>query len=146
VKFEVRAGALVLIPELLYGTHASISLLAVVLLSLLAHELGHILAASACHVRVKALGLCAWGAFVSREHGTPAQDVLISLSGPLVNFVLFVILGFAQQGVFAAVNLLLFAGNLLPVPGTDGWRAAQALHRQWCLYHPSPRLASFPNR
>jgi Zn-dependent protease len=135
MKFEFRSSALVLIAELFCISHDSIAFVSGVLLSLLAHELGHIIAASALRVRVWGLGLCVWGAFIRRDHGTPAQDVLISLSGPLVNFMLFVILGFAQQGTLAAVNLLLFVGNLLPVPGTDGWRAAQALRRQWSSYH-----------
>jgi Zn-dependent protease len=97
---------------------------------LLLHELGHWAAARTFGIGVDCIGLCALGGYISRRHGTRFQDILVSLSGPLANLLLFdVFILTQQQHRLAAVNLLLFVVNMLPVPGTDGWRALQAVRR-----------------
>ncbi|HWR36359.1 MAG TPA: site-2 protease family protein [Clostridia bacterium] len=127
LRLEVKPGALILFPILLALTNFSPLNAWAVVGCLLLHELGHWLAARAFGVGVEAIGICAWGGFISRERSvSPWHNAAISLAGPAVSLVLFIAFGFAQQGTFAAINLLLFVGNLLPVPGTDGWRAFKA--------------------
>jgi Zn-dependent protease len=84
-----------------------------------------------------------------------AQKIGYAVAGPAANLLLAVIFGFATRplvvyvnpstfalppiGLLASVlyaayfaNLAIFAFNLLPVPGFDGWRILEALfRRQW---------------
>ena len=106
-----------------------------VFVSALLHELGHVLALLLCSQRDLTLTLRPGGAALreSRPPG-PAQELFCSLAGPAVNGVLLLIFGLiGKRGVLAsaplwrAVNLLLLAGNLLPLSFLDGGRALSSL-------------------
>lgn len=100
------------------------------------------------------LGLVGWGRRVpiqSNRISTRSQKVLYELGGPAANLAVAIILGVLLRGLVRAglpysydlgaglflaaiyvivfLNLSLFAFNLLPIPGLDGWNIIEALLR-----------------
>jgi Zn-dependent protease len=100
------------------------------------------------------LAIVGWGRRVpvqSNRITTPGQKVLYELGGPAANLLVAVALGFLFRAVlgfgvpfsfepgpglllaalFAIIflNLSVFAFNLLPIPGLDGWNIIEALFR-----------------
>lgn len=106
-------------------------LLAVLLLSAAAHELGHVAAVRAMGLRLGRLSLTALGAELTLARGSTTsflQDLVLSLSGPGANLLLAAAL--APLGPFpllVGANLLLGCFNLLPVRPLDGGCALFAL-------------------
>jgi membrane-associated protease RseP (regulator of RpoE activity) len=94
--------------------------------AMLLHECGHLLVALLCGVKVKKVGLCKTGLYTVREPGPNWANLSISLAGPLVNFVLAVVLRDSFP-TFAWVNAIAFAYNLLPIPNSDGSRVLALL-------------------
>jgi Zn-dependent protease len=73
--------------------------------------------------------------YIVREAGTDWQNLLISLAGPLSNFVAsYVSLAVFHRGAtFCAMNLVIGIINLLPLPCSDGLRAYKLLGRMASL-------------
>lgn len=90
------------------------------LLAMVLHELGHLVTARVLGVKVHRVGVCLKGIYILREAGAPEQNIRISMAGPLVNVLLLALWPVAP--LFAMANLLCAASNLLPLPGTDGYR------------------------
>ena len=122
-----------------------------VALALIVHELGHLCAARKCDVTASELSLglgprlfgfqlravrfslriIPLGSFV-RLDGTALRDrpmrqqLLVHLGGILLNATV----GIATFGtIFGWINLLIAAGNLLPVYQHDGWKCGVVLMR-----------------
>ena len=127
------------------------SILIAVPFALIIHELGHLVTARICRVPASELGLglgpklfgfqlgsirfslraLPLGSFV-RLDGTALreraikQQLFVHLGGILLNL----IAGLATYGtVFSWVNLLVAAGNLLPLYQHDGWKCGLVLMR-----------------
>ena len=103
---------------------------AALLLSLILHEVGHILGATALKVPVREFGISVYGAYTVRARGLRGRDdVLISLAGPLMNLLLvFPSLLLPRIGIqIAMCNMSLCVLNLLPLPSSDGLRIARSL-------------------
>ena len=106
------------------------------------------------------VALVGWGRKVpiqSNRINTIQQKVLYELGGPAANLLVAFVLGLILQGLVRAglpfafelgpgllgyaifviifLNLSIFAFQLLPVPGLDGWRVIEALFR-----HRNPRF------
>src|ERR1017187_6009394 len=83
------------------------------ILAMVLHECGHLLTALALGVQVKKVGVCWAGIYTRHASGTPLQNLLIVLAGPLTN--LYLALQFAghHAAMFMVANLLVFATNLL---------------------------------
>ena len=100
------------------------------------------------------VALVGWGRRVpvqSNRISTPAQHVIHELGGPVANLVVAIVLGFLLRfllrlgmpfsydlspGLFGAaiyvivfLNLSMFAFQLLPIPGLDGWGVIEAIFR-----------------
>jgi Zn-dependent protease len=106
---------------------------AVLLLSLLLHEVGHILCATALKVPVREFGIAVHGAYIIRARSLRSRDdALISLAGPVMNLVLVAPSFFLPHiGIqIAYCNLTLCVLNLLPIPSSDGLRIARSLWGQ----------------
>jgi Zn-dependent protease len=94
-----------------------------VLLSLLAHEVAHGLAARHFGYEVDALQLGLWGG--STAWSGPVPDAYVALTiaaaGPGISALLAVIAALAGARTIAIVNLVVALVNLVPVTGSDGW-------------------------
>jgi Zn-dependent protease len=93
--------------------------------SLLLHELGHMIVATALGVQVKEFGLKMIGAYNRRSYSDRRRnEILISFAGPLANILAaFPALLVPHIGVqLALCNLLLGVCNLIPFPASDGLR------------------------
>lgn len=128
-----------------------ISLIGFTALAMIVHELGHLLAARACNVPASELGLgmgprlggfrlgsirfnlraIPIGSFVMldgtalKEKSVQAQ-LLVHLGGVIFNLVA----GFLTYGTtFGWLNLLLAAGNILPLYQHDGWKCGVVIMR-----------------
>jgi hypothetical protein len=86
------------------------------LVSVLLHELAHVVMAKALGVRVKRVGLSWKGPYIVREPGTPAQNMCIAPAGPAVNALLMLVPG------WLLINLALLVPNLV-MKESDGKRA-----------------------
>ena len=128
-----------------------ISLIGFTALAMMVHELGHLLAAHSCSVPASELGLglgprltgfrlsgihfslraIPVGSFVSldgtvlKEKSVRAQ-LLVHLGGVIFNIVAGI---FTYGTTFGWLNLLLAAGNILPLYQHDGWKCGVVLMR-----------------
>jgi Zn-dependent protease len=100
------------------------------------------------------VALVGWGRRVpiqSNRINTTAQKVLVELGGPAANLAVAIVLGFLYRALVRAgvpvsfdigaglllaaiyvivfLNLSLFAFQLLPIPGLDGWNIVEHLFR-----------------
>jgi membrane-associated protease RseP (regulator of RpoE activity) len=128
-----------------------ISLIGFTALAMIVHELGHLLAARSCKVPASELGLgmgprligfslagirfnlraIPVGSFV-RLDGTALKErsvraqLLVHLGGVIFN----VVAGLLTYGtMFGWLNLLLAAGNILPLYQHDGWKCGVVIMR-----------------
>lgn len=128
-----------------------VSLIGFAALAMIVHELGHLLAARSCNVPASELGLgmgpritgfrvgsinvnlraIPIGSFVMldgaalKERSVRAQ-LLVHLGGVIFNL----IAGFFTYGTtFGWLNLLLAAGNILPLYQHDGWKCGVVIMR-----------------
>jgi Zn-dependent protease len=102
----------------------------VVAVSLLLHEVGHMLAAVMLRVPVREFGICLSGAYNRRAYASRRRDeVLISAAGPLMNLLLILPLLYVPVigAVLAFCNLALCVSNLLPLPSSDGLRILRTM-------------------
>ena len=128
-----------------------ISLIGFAALAMMVHELGHLLAARSCNVPASELGLgmgprltgfrlggirfnlraIPVGSFVMldgtvlKQQSVRAQ-LLVHLGGIIFNIVAGV---FTYGTTFGWLNLLLAAGNILPLYQHDGWKCGVVLMR-----------------
>jgi Zn-dependent protease len=103
---------------------------AMIVVSLLLHEVGHMVAAMFLGVQVKEFGLCMGGAYNRRASASRRLDeILISMAGPLTNLALVFLLRFVPVigWQLAGANLVICVVNLLPLPYSDGIRILKAL-------------------
>lgn len=115
----------VLIGAWLDGWRLAIPVGALLLISLLLHEVGHMLVATLLGVPVREFGLKLAGAYNRRAYATRRRDeILISAAGPLMNLAVAVPLLFVPQvgAQLALGNVMLCLINLLPLPSSDGMR------------------------
>jgi Zn-dependent protease len=108
---------------------------------LLLHELGHVFAARRYGIRIGAISFFLLGgeAKLSRDPGTPREELAISVAGPAVSLALSPVFGFSylfsEPGSMPAAiafylafaNGLVGAANLLPGYPLDGGRAVYAI-------------------
>jgi Zn-dependent protease len=113
----------------LCGLWYGLALGALIVASLLMHEMGHMLVALMLGVPVREFGFCLGGTYNRR--GTARrrrQELLIASAGPLVNLLLIGCVFLPLIGPqLAFCNLVLCVVNLLPLPSSDGLRILRAL-------------------
>jgi Zn-dependent protease len=114
----------------LSGLRLGLAVGAALVVSLLLHEVGHMLAAIMLRVPVREFGLCLRGAYNCRAYaGRRRGEVLISAAGPLMN--LFLVLPLLYLPVIgtklALCNLMICVVNLLPLPSSDGLRILRTI-------------------
>lgn len=112
------------------GLRLGLAVGAALVVSLLLHEMGHMLAAIMLRVPVREFGLCLRGAYNRRAYaGRRRGEILISAAGPLMN--LFLVVPFLYLPVIgtklALCNLTICVVNLLPIPSSDGLRILRTI-------------------
>jgi Zn-dependent protease len=103
---------------------------ALVVASMLLHELAHTCAALLFRVPVHGIGIKLVGAYTHRKYASlPMHDVLIAAAGPAANLILTVAFLFVPKaGAWLAEwNFGIVVLNLLPFPGSDGYRIVKTL-------------------
>ena len=112
----------------LCGLWLGLALGALIVASLLLHEVGHIMVAAVLGVPVREFGLCLGGAYNRRGKGRRRDELLIASAGPLVNLCLVASMFLPLFGPqLAFCNMVLCVVNLLPLPASDGLRVLRAL-------------------
>ena len=124
MRIEVRPAAAVSFGLLLALDPAG--LLLPLLLAASLHEAGHLLALRYCGVEVSLLQIGLTGAVLHTAPMERREAGLTAAAGPAVNIILFALLRHTVP-VFSLLNLLLAAGNLLPVFPLDGGRILAAI-------------------
>jgi len=120
----------ILLGQRLDGWQYGLPLGTLLVASLLMHEVGHMIAASALGVPVREFGLRLGGAYNRRAYATCRRDeILISAAGPLMNLcVALPLLLLPKVGFQLALgNLALCVVNLLPLPSSDGLRIVRMM-------------------
>jgi Zn-dependent protease len=103
---------------------------ALVVGSLLIHELAHAAAASFFGVTVHGIGIKFVGAYTHRKHASRrVHDVVIAAAGPLSSLLLMLASFYVPKvGIWLAEwNFGIVVLNLLPLPGTDGYRILKTI-------------------
>jgi Zn-dependent protease len=92
-------------------------------IAMLLHEGGHLFAALVLGLRIKSVGM-KWnkGLYTIREQGTPLQNLLVALGGPLTNLLLLA--AASRVPLFGLANFCYALANMLPIEGSDGYRIA----------------------
>ncbi len=106
-----------------------------VILAVAMHESGHLFAMWLLESTPKSIRLIPASVQITRSiNGKYKNDILIAVSGPFVNLVLFVtlyvnFLAFKNETVlyYSLINLIVGVFNLLPVTGLDGGTALFSL-------------------
>lgn len=124
--------------------------LAMLVLAILLHELGHAWGAHVQGLPVRRVVIHGGGGFCeTRRSGTARQQELLIAMGPIVNLALWALASLAQWamagamfggdslpdplmiqiygyiGIFARINLMLFLFNMIPVQPLDGGKLLQ---------------------
>ena len=102
-------------------------------LSILLHELGHIIASVILKVKIKCLTVSLLGARLEISDEIPyLHEMLISLAGPMAGFLAFILtINTATQSQtllhFCVISLALSIFNMFPISTLDGGRVLRCL-------------------
>lgn len=105
-----------------------------VVLCMLAHEIGHILVARYYHIPVKKIGLNWAGMYIQRARSTGWPEIATCMAGPTINLILAVAFWNANYW-FALLNLTFAFVNILPITHSDGLHALEAYR---AMQQPAP--------
>lgn len=89
-----------------------------IVLSLVIHELGHIVTALCLGLKIRRVGISWKGPYIVRESGAPFQNALVTFAGPLANLITAALC----HGDLRLYGLVLGLTNLIPAWGSDGQR------------------------
>ena len=135
-KLSIHSGAYIMAAWLILSVPTS--WLAAILISILVHELGHLLALRVCHVKIYSLSIGVNGMQILAEPMNKRKECLCAMAGPLVGLLLL----FAAKRfpIVAVCSLVHSAFNLLPIAGLDGYRALACFLRGSMAEDISERL------
>ncbi|KAA0965361.1 hypothetical protein FQ087_03370 [Sporosarcina sp. ANT_H38] len=111
----------------------SISIYAIIFISLLIHEAGHLLAAYLTGMRIRSCTIMPYGGeiVIRNKHIAPRRDrLIVALSGPLATLLLLLIamwIPFPGDDQVIRIQVALLVLNLLPILPLDGGQVICAL-------------------
>lgn len=120
----------ILFGMVLYG---NVSYYALILSSLIVHELGHIVAAYFCKVKVDRCVIMPYGGEIELRGGisiSPRKQLIIALGGPIATLACIAITPFLDPLVadlLLKIQLILLGVNIIPIWPLDGGRIIMAL-------------------
>jgi stage IV sporulation protein FB len=99
------------------------------------HELCHIICAHFLGYTLKSITILPFGitANINEEFIKPADDIKITISGPLINFIFFILFFLLEiKGIYYCknlkeINLILFVFNMMPADFLDGGRILKTI-------------------
>ena len=150
-RMELRIDWLMLLLPFIAAALGEGRRMALTVLSLSAHECGHLLAAAGMHTRISRLRLTPFGAMAQIENPYSISALrlfILALSGPLSSLLVALtaaalchwrLLNLHYGAEIVRLNLLLMLFNLLPALPLDGGRMLYAL---LSLRIPRPRAVS----
>lgn len=131
MKFKLHP---VLLPFFLFLIMTgSISIYAIIFISLLIHEAGHLLAAYLTGMRIRSCTIMPYGGeiVIWNKHMAPRRDrFLVALSGPLATLLVLLLaiwIPFPGDDQVIRIQVALLVLNLLPILPLDGGQAICAL-------------------
>jgi len=131
MKFRLHP---VLLPVFLFLiVTGNLSTYTIVLLSLLIHEAGHLIAARMTGMRVKSCTIMPYGGELiipGRHAARRRHRVYLALGGPVATMILLiiaVIFSFPEDDLVIKIQLVLLALNLLPILPLDGGQVLTAI-------------------
>ena len=132
-KIRIKISSL-LIPLLFYITD-NFKMFILIFCAALIHEVAHIIFIKICGNTIEKVEVLAIGLNIVQKGCLGfKQDIIIALSGPLINLFIFFLSYYLwfnffpieELSYFCGVNFLLFLINILPVLPLDGGRALYA--------------------
>ena len=90
--------------------------------AIIIHEVGHIIAMFLCNIKPFGIEITAFDIKIinnNRVNLSVLKDIFITIAGPLINFIFFVLFIFTYKD-FAFVNICIGLFNLLPSSSLDG--------------------------
>jgi stage IV sporulation protein FB len=135
---KVKVDVLFLVTIIVFGVFGYLNDFTLFFVSLLLHELGHVIAAKGYGIKLESIHVLPFGCkqtFSSIGGVTYSQEIVIALSGPITNLFLASIILFCNQKLdtllgiekVIEINLILAALNLFPALPLDGGRIMRAL-------------------
>ncbi len=142
IKFYISVPFAVMIAFLL--TMDSTGYMSASLFAVTLHEMGHLIAMKLTHCAPTSVKCCIGGVtMVGKAFVTVKDNIVIALSGPIVNIVsaaILWILGSITHTLwilaFSVVQFLVGAVNLLPVKGLDGGTVLSAILQKQTKFSP----------
>lgn len=125
----------ILFGMVLYG---NVSYYALILSSLIIHELGHIIAAYLCNVKVERCVIMPYGGEIELRGGMaipPRKQLIIALGGPIATVCCAAVTPFLDPLVadlLLKIQLVLLAVNIIPIWPLDGGRIIMAIILIFC--------------
>ncbi len=110
--------------DAVFGSRMALIATALLIASLLLHELGHMIAARINRVHVSAIGMSVLGTYIRRQRAASGwAESGISLAGPVASLMVAALFALGGGHLFrwlAEMNLIIAISNLIPIAGTDG--------------------------
>ncbi|MDN4494545.1 site-2 protease family protein [Ureibacillus aquaedulcis] len=130
----------ILFSIVLYG---NISYYALILSSLIIHEVGHILAAYFCKVKVERCVIMPYGGEIQLKGGNsiaPKKQLIIALGGPIATICCMAATPFLDPLIadpLLKIQIILLAVNIIPIWPLDGGRIIMSLIH---IFYPRIRV------
>ncbi|AXH99301.1 hypothetical protein DV702_05825 [Sporosarcina sp. PTS2304] len=131
MKFRIHP---ILLPVFLFFmVVGGVSLYAMILFSLVFHELGHVVAAKKTGMKIRSCTILPYGGelqIVNRQLATKQQRLITALGGPVATAVLLIVGSFVEfpgREQFVQIQWILLSVNLLPFLPLDGGQVISVL-------------------
>jgi len=124
----------------------NVSYYALILSSLIIHEVGHIVAALICRVKVERCVIMPYGGEIQLKGGNtiaPKKQLIIALGGPVATICCLAVTSFLDPLLaepLVKIQILLLAINIIPIWPLDGGRIIMSLIH---IFYPRIRMVEF---
>ena len=105
------------------------------------HEIGHLICGLALGLKPQSMKLMPMGLSITfkKENKKWWKELLVSVAGPITNFILAIVFMFMGQTKIVYANLLIGIFNLIPIIPLDGGRALKSVFRKIFTYRTADK-------